>query len=104
VRCSTGRVLAVLLVIYLAVLSPGLFFSAYLDSPVGVLVLLPYLSVYLFHALGVPGLLVHGGACGWGWCAPTVLGWLVAAGVGLGVLWLLAWGLARLCALGARQR
>jgi hypothetical protein len=61
------------------------------------LALLPFLSVYLFHSLGVPGLLANGGACGWGWCAPTVLGWLLVGGVALGLLWVLALGVASFC-------
>jgi hypothetical protein len=35
------------------------------------LVMLPLLSIYLFHTLGIPGLLQHAGACGWGMCSPT---------------------------------
>lgn len=69
---------------------PGLVWPGYLDTPVGLLVVVPYLSIYLFHGVGVPGLLQHGGACGWGWCAPTVLGWVVLVGFWLGVVWLLA--------------
>ena len=45
-------VFAFLVGAYFLVLSPALFWPSYLDSPVGVLVALPYLSVYLFHALG----------------------------------------------------
>jgi hypothetical protein len=30
----------------------------------------PFISVYAIHSLGIPGLLQHDGACGWGWCAP----------------------------------
>jgi hypothetical protein len=100
--CSTAGVFGAMLAAYGLILSPSLFVDGYLDSPVGVLVLMPYLSVYLFHAAGVPGLLVNGGACGWGWCAPTVFGWVFLAGVWVGLAWGLAHLLARLCA--ARRR
>ena len=46
-------VFAFLVGAYLLVLSPAFLWPSYLDSPVGVLVALPYLSVYLFHTLGV---------------------------------------------------
>jgi len=88
-------VFAFLVGAYFLVLSPALFWPSYLDSPVGVLVALPYLSVYLFHALGVPGLLVNDGACGWGWCAPTVFGWCFITAFWLGLAWLVALGLVR---------
>lgn len=96
--CSTAGVFGAMLAAYGLVLSPALFFSGYLDSPVGVLVLMPYLSVYLFHSAGVPGLLMNDGACGWGWCAPTVFGWAFLAVVWVGLAWGVAHLLARLCA------
>jgi hypothetical protein len=74
---------------------PGLVWPGYLDTPIGIVVALPWLSVYLFHTLGIPGLLEHGGACGWGWCAPTAFGWAFTAIVWLLACWLLAWGAAR---------
>jgi len=45
-------VFAFLIGAYFLVLSPALLWPSYLDSPVGVLVVLPYLSVYLFHVSG----------------------------------------------------
>ena len=77
---------------YGEVLLPGAWFPGYLDSPIGVLAAIPYLSVYLFHALGVPWLLQNTGACGWGRCRPTPFGWSSLLRFWLG----LAWGLARL--------
>jgi hypothetical protein len=58
------------------------------------LVLVVFLTPHLFHALGVPGLLEHGGHCGWGWCSPSALGWVLMAVVWLAIAWLAAWGLA----------
>lgn len=90
-RARTLKIMAVLVCLYGLALLPALRWPEYLDSPAGVLVLLPYLSVYLFHSLGVPGLLEHNGLCGWGWCAPTPFGWAFVA-----TLWLLViWGVAR---------
>ena len=48
------------------------------------------------HRLGIPGLLEHNGACGWGWCAPTVFGWAFLCVVWGLVAWLLAWAAASL--------
>lgn len=73
---------------------PAVWWPEYLDSPAGVVFALPYLSIYLFHSAGVPGLLLHNGACGWGWCPPTRFGWVFLCAVWLVVTWLVAWGLA----------
>jgi hypothetical protein len=56
------------------------------------------LSIYLFHHLGVPGLLEHKGQCGWGMCSPTAFGWTFLLVFWIGVAWLAAWGLACLTA------
>jgi hypothetical protein len=74
--------------------SPSLVWPAYLDSPVGLVVTVPYLSVYLFHSIGIPGLLQNNGACGWGWCAPTTFGWVFLSLVWATVAWLIAWLIA----------
>jgi hypothetical protein len=62
----------------------------------GYAVMVPFLSIYLFHHLGIPGLLEHDGACGWGLCSPTAFGWTFLVILWIGVAWLVAWGLARL--------
>lgn len=90
----TLKFLAGLLVAYGLLVLPAYWGPAPLEALGGILVMVPYLSVHLFHKLGVPGLLEHGGACGWGWCAPTLAGWVVLAVFWLGVAWLVAWGLA----------
>jgi len=81
------KILAFIIAIYFLLLSPGLVWPDYLDTPVGLLAAIPFLSVYLFHGIGIPFLLEHNGACGWGWCAPTVFGYVFII-----VFWfLLAW-------------
>lgn len=88
----TLRIFAFILLGYGLLAAPGFFSPGYLDSPAGLLVAAPFLSVYLLHALGLPGLLDNNGLCGWGWCAPSLLGWTVMV-----LLWLsLAFGLAAL--------
>lgn len=97
---STRVVFAVLAGVYALALLPALFVEGYLQSPIGVLIYVPYLSVYLFDWLGVPWLLVDGGACGWGWCAPSWFGWVfvgvVWAGLAWAVAWVLTWAATRL--------
>jgi hypothetical protein len=97
---STARVFAVMVAIYALALLPALFAENYLQSPIGVLVYVPYLSVYLFDWLGVPWLLVNGGTCGWGWCAPSWFGWVFVGAVWAGLAWLVArsltWGATRI--------
>ena len=60
------------------------------------------LSVHIPHRLGIPGLLEHKGACGWGWCAPTVFGWIFLALFWLSIAWFFAWAIARLMARARR--
>lgn len=90
----TLKFLAAIILIYLLLLSPGLVWPKYLDTPVGLLVAIPFLSVYLFHLIGIPFLLEHNGACGWGWCAPTIFGYVFIIVFWLVLAWLLAWFLA----------
>ena len=92
----TLRFLAALIGLFALLVSPALFWPGYLDSPAGLIVAVPFLSIYLFHQFGIPGLLEHNGACGWGWCAPTPFGWVFLCAFWLLLAWLLAWGLASL--------
>lgn len=82
--------------IFLLLASPALFWPGYLDSPLGLVLAIPFISIYLFHQIGIPGLLQHAGACGWGWCAPTAFGWVFLGTFWLLATWLLAWGLSSL--------
>ena len=70
-------------------------YSAVIVAPV-------ILSLYVFHRLGMPGLLENDGLCGWGWCGPSAFGLLFLAVFWLGVAWLAAWALSRVVA--RRQR
>lgn len=92
---TTLAIFTILVCAYGLAWLPALFFDAYLDSPAGLLGLLPYLSVHVLHKIGIPGVLEHGGLCGWGWCAPTPLGMVLAAVLWLGLAWILAAVLAR---------
>ena len=80
-----------------AVLSlPAWFGPAFLEGISSYIYMTPILAVYLFHWLGIPGLLQHGGHCGWGLCAPTITGWVVLVMFWIGVVWLVALGIAHL--------
>jgi len=87
---ATLKIFALLVGLYVLALLPALFFTEYGDSVAGILVLIPYFSILLFHKAGIPGVLQHDGLCGWGWCAPTVFGWVLAAVFWLGLFWMLA--------------
>ena len=89
---------AILVAVYIALALPAYVGPAFLEEFSSYLVLFTILSLYIPHRLGVPGLVEHNGACGWGWCAPTVFGWIFLALFWLGVAWLLAWGIASLIA------
>src|SRR5688572_10016019 len=92
----TLRIFAVLVAAYALLVLPGFVWPSYLDTPAGLLVLVPGLSIYLFHKVGIPGLLEHNGLCGWGWCAPTTFGWVFLVAFWLLVVLLIAWGIAAL--------
>lgn len=95
-KLRTLKFLAMIVSAYGALVMPGLIWPSYFDSPAGVLILVPGLSVYIFHKIGVPGLLEHNGLCGWGWCAPTTFGVVFVVAAWALLAWLFAWGLAEL--------
>ena len=97
-RPRTLKILAVLLTAYALLAAPAYLGPSYLEELGSHLVMPPLLSIYLFHHLGVPGLLEHKGHCGWGMCAPTAFGWGFLIAFWVGFAWLVAWGLARLTA------
>jgi hypothetical protein len=92
----TLKILAALLALYILFCLPAYFGPAFLQEPSSYLILVPFLSIYVFHQLGIPGLLEHGGYCGAGLCSPTAFGWAFLAVFWIVAAWLLAWGVARL--------
>ena len=94
----TLKILAALLGGFALLAIPAYWGPAYLEEASSYVVIVPILSIYAFHKLGIPGLLEHGGACGWGWCSPTAFGWAFLVVFWVAVAWLLAWALARLTA------
>lgn len=86
----TVRCFGFILLAYGVLVAPSLFWPWYLDSPFGLFVILPVLSVYVLHSIGVPFLLESEGMCGWGWCSPTLFGGIFAAVIWLAIAWLLA--------------
>ena len=89
------KIFLIILAIY--ILCGGILYlvPSLMDSPLGIIYVFPFLSVYIFHQMGIPGLLEHNGLCGWGWCAPTIFGYIFL----LAVWGALFWGLACLLAL-----
>jgi hypothetical protein len=93
-KARTLKVLASILLIYGLLWLPAAFVPSYADSQVGSWLAAPLLSVYLFHLIGVPGLLEHDGLCGSGWCSPTTFGWIFTVTALLLVAWIVAWTIA----------
>lgn len=89
-RSRTLKMMALIIACYLMLWVPSFFWSGYIDTPLGVIAISPILSVYIFHGIGIPGLLQHNGACGWGWCAPTFFGWVFVVSFWLLITWLIA--------------
>lgn len=105
----TAKFFIALVAAYGALVSVAFWAPPALAEPAGLLLLLPFFTPHLLHKVGIPGLLEQGGHCGWGWCAPTVAGWIVLALLWLGAGWAAAWGLARIrwarvLGFGARSR
>ena len=92
----TLKILALLLIGYVLLALPTYLGPPFLEEISSYVVIVPFISIYLFHSLGIPGLLEHGGYCGWGWCAPTAFGWGFLILFWVGVTWLIAWAIARL--------
>jgi len=92
-RPRTLKILAALLSGYALLVIPAYWGPSYLEELSSYFAIVPLFSIYIFHNIGIPGLLEHGGACGWGWCAPTAFGWVVLVLFWIGVVWFIAWGL-----------
>lgn len=94
----TIKILAALLTGYAVLVVPAYWGPSHLEAISSYFVMVPFLTIYIFHKFGIPGLLESNGACGWGWCAPTTFGWAFLVLFWIGVAWFIAWGLARLTA------
>ena len=92
----TLKIWALLAGTFVLLCVPAYVGPAFLEEASAMLALVPVLSIYLFHAIGVPGLLEHQGQCGWGMCSPTAFGFAFLAFLWLFAFWLAAWGLAYL--------
>lgn len=92
----TLKIWAILMGVFALLCVPAYAGPAFLEETSAIFALVPVLSIYLFHALGVPGLLEHQGHCGWGMCSPTLFGFAFLAVFWLLAFWLAAWGLAYL--------
>ena len=97
-QARTLKILAALLAGYALLATPALLGTPYFEAAGAYAFLVPFLSIYLFHQLGSPGLLEPNGFCGWGWFSPTPFGWAFLVLFWIGIAWLIAWGLARMSA------
>jgi hypothetical protein len=91
----TLAILGALVAAYFVLALPAYLGPAALREYSSVLVMPVILSLYVFHRLGVPGLLENDGVCGWGWCGPTAFGLMFLTLFWLALAWLAAWALAR---------
>ena len=100
-QARTLKILAAVIALYGLLLLAAYQIPSFAETIGWYLVMFPLLSVYLFHHFGVPGLLEHGGACGWAPCSPTPFGYAFLGVLWLAAAWLAAWGIARLFFRGA---
>lgn len=94
----TLKIFALMVGAFVLLCIPAYAGPRFLEEASAMVVMVPALSIYLFHALGIPGLLEHQGRCGWGLCNPTPFGFVFLAAFWLLGFWLLARGLAYLLA------
>ena len=94
----TLAILGALVAAYFLLAAPAYVGPVALREYGAVVVMPVILSLYLFHRLGVPGLLENDGLCGWGWCGPSAFGVVFLVALWLGAAWLAAWGISRLLA------
>ena len=92
----TLKIFGLLLVGVALLGAPAAIWPAYLDSSIGRLLAAPYFLLLILSGLGLPGLLQNNGACGWGWCGPSALGYVVMIVAGLAALYGLAALIARI--------
>lgn len=95
-KLRTLKVFALIVATYALLVIPGFIWPSYFESPAGLLVLVPGMSVYFFNYVGVPGLLEHNGFCGWGWCSPTLFGMVFVVTFWVVAVWCVARGIAAL--------
>ena len=103
-KLRTLKIFVLIVAAYALLVLPGFLWPSYFESPAGLLVLVPGLSVYFFHKVGVPGLLEHNGLCGWGWCSPTVFGMVFVVVFWVIAVWLVAWAIAVLISRYAARK
>ena len=85
--------LAIVVGAYIMLCVPALFIDGYLEKPIGLIVVLPVSSIYFFNSIGIPGLLENSGACGAGWCSPTLFGWVFISCFWIVVVWLMLYAI-----------
>lgn len=86
-RRSTLRVWTALVLLYFIGAALATYFSGDTRELLAFAGLPPFMLAHLLHKARVPGMLEHGGLCGWGWCEPTLLGWIAAVALMALVLW-----------------
>jgi hypothetical protein len=82
--------MSIIVVCYSALLVLGYLLPEELALPFRMLEVPLLFFVYAFHRVGIPGVLEQNGLCGWGWCEPTLFGWLLTVVCWLVVAYILA--------------
>jgi hypothetical protein len=95
-RKRAFKIFAAFVVAYLFVILPGFWWPEYLDSPLGTLAFVPFMTANFFNMIGVPNVLTSDGACGWWLCDPTAFGWVLSYSLWLVLIWLASVGLSKL--------
>ncbi len=80
---KTLKIVVVILAGYAALLALGYLLPEEYGASLLIAGMPLLVVVYLLDNMGIPWLLEQNGLCGWGWCEPTLFGWLLAV-----VFWL----------------
>ena len=82
-----NKVFLILLLGYYAIIVLCMVSTKVSSSPFGIVLLPLIFLAYVFHNLGIPGVLQNNGVCGWGWCMPTIAGYLLGSILLVPLLW-----------------
>ncbi|MBK1875219.1 hypothetical protein FE848_18565 [Marinobacter sp. 1-3A] len=101
---STIKILLVFLTVYAGIWLPYIVLQgnlpASLSAPYALLGFAQAIPAYILNSVGISGLIQNDGYCGWGWCGPTVFGYVVLSAFWVLVAWFIAWLISNLTNAG----
>lgn len=63
---------------------------SFLDAFYFLLFIVYSFPLFALNDIGVSGIITSNGNCGWGWCGPTMIGYLIITAFWIAALWIIA--------------